>query len=183
MGKSLLFIVVPCVLGCGRVNYDLLAPEDGQTTTAQDGAVGMGDSSPGSTADADLQLRTCRDNTTFDCFGQSLSIVSGGSIQAFGRLEEFSNVHTPSCGAGSGEYRVEFENINGPITARFRVDAAFDTLIYALSDGCGGQELACENNNGSNEELIINLAAGQEVLIVVEGLYECGSLTVIQDTP
>jgi len=183
MGKFLLLIVVVCVLGCGRINYDLLVVEDGTTASAQDAGGNPIDSSPGSNGDADMRIRTCQDSTNNDCFQQSLSVV-GGSIQAFGRLEDFTSPHTPSCGGGSGEYRVEFENINQPITARFRVDAEFDTLLYALEGGCGGQELACENNNGgSNEELIISLAAGQGVIIVVEGLYECGSVTVIQDSP
>ncbi len=45
----------------------------------------------------------------------------------------------------------------------------FDTVLYAL-DGCGGTELACNDNSvDMTSRINVSLAAGQEVVLVVDG--------------
>lgn len=78
---------------------------------------------------------------------------------------------TGSCG-GSGAPGVSFSYI-APEPGVYTIDtmgSSFDTVLYSIA-GCGGAETACNDNGGIDETSRINvtLAAGEEVLFVVDG--------------
>ena len=76
------------------------------------------------------------------------------------------------CGGEGARERV-FEFVApGPGSYRFdTLGSSFDTVLYAL-DECDGPPLACNDDAGFDlqSELVVQLAGGQQVLIVVDGL-------------
>ncbi|MEQ1565734.1 MAG: hypothetical protein ABMA64_08865 [Myxococcota bacterium] len=65
-------------------------------------------------------------------------------------------------------------------TYTFEVDADFDSVLLLLA-GCGGAELACDDDSGpdNGSALSVALAQGEEVLVVVDGYdTESGGYTL-----
>lgn len=64
-----------------------------------------------------------------------------------------------------------------PATGAYVIDtfgSSFDTVLYVRDVTCGGTELACNDNGFSSSaqsQLMVELAAGQSVVIVVDGAY------------
>ncbi len=78
--------------------------------------------------------------------------------------------HTPTCAVSSAsDLTVEF---TAPADGDYTFDtlgSAFDTVLYAL-DGCGGAELACNNDTaGILSEITLTMVTDQVVVLVVDG--------------
>ncbi len=104
---------------------------------------------------------TCPDVVLDSVAPLSVSGTTAGELDA----------STGSCG-GAGAPGVSF-SYTAPEPGVYTIDtsgSAFDTVLYALAE-CGGAETACNNDGGIDDTSRINvtLAAGQEVLFVVDG--------------
>ncbi|MEZ4240608.1 MAG: hypothetical protein R3F59_31540 [Myxococcota bacterium] len=78
----------------------------------------------------------------------------------------------PSCQANSSapDAAIQFTVPTGG-SYTFSTDGSdFDTVLYIL-DGCGGRELACDDDSGAGlqSQLSVSLQAGQTVLAVIDG--------------
>lgn len=78
--------------------------------------------------------------------------------------------HFTSCGNGGGEDATY--QFTAPFAGTFVFDTfgtAYDTILAVL-DGCGGAELACNDDTMTlQSQVMVPLAAGQTVIIVVDG--------------
>ncbi len=90
--------------------------------------------------------------------------------------------NAPSCrkNSNASDYTVEF---TAPATDLYTFDtygSSFDTVLYAL-DGCGGTELACNDDSNSTpqSEISLNLTAGDSVIIVVDGYNGASGAAVL----
>lgn len=77
-----------------------------------------------------------------------------------------------SCGTGSSP-DVAYRFV-APASGYYSFDtlgSAFDTVVSVYSGGCGGTELACNQDSGGmpQSEAVVQLTKGQEVLVVVDG--------------
>jgi hypothetical protein len=99
-----------------------------------------------------------------------------------------SDEHTPSCAAGGGGGDRVFQ-FTAASAGMYQFDTlgttAFDTVL-AVYDACGGSEVACSDDadvwpNSLSSVIVMNLVAGQSVLIVVDsydGEIEDGSYSL-----
>ncbi len=80
----------------------------------------------------------------------------------------------PSCPIGSTGGEDASYEFTAPAAGSYTFDtigSSFDTILTAL-DGCGGMELACNDDIGggnTDSTITVDLAAGQTVIIVVDG--------------
>jgi len=78
--------------------------------------------------------------------------------------------HYTSCGNGGGEDATY--QFTAPVAGSFSFDTfgtGYDTILAVL-DGCGGAELACNDDAMMlQSQVIVPLAAGQTVIVVVDG--------------
>lgn len=87
------------------------------------------------------------------------------------------------CGvASSPEVLYQF---TAPATGRYEFDtfgSNFDTVLSVLKGGCEGEQIACNDDvsSGSGEAsaVSVKLAAGESVLVLVEGMDEAGKFTL-----
>mgnify|MGYP000049769582 CR=1 FL=1 len=156
-----------------------LTPADADTDTDTDADTDTdtdADTDADADADADADTDTADPLPVFQCpqhdFGDEPASFSG------------STVGEPDWGGGScGGYGPDVHHtFTAPVDATYIIDTvgtAFDAVLY-LRDGCGGPELACENDNipGAAERIIVPLLQGQEIEIVVDGVTNAGDYTV-----
>jgi hypothetical protein len=78
--------------------------------------------------------------------------------------------HFLNCGTGGGEDAMY--QFTAPVAGNFSFDtfgSPFDTMLAVL-DGCGGNELTCNDDTMDlQSQVTVNLGAGQAVIIVVDG--------------
>ncbi|MEO0601136.1 MAG: hypothetical protein AAF211_06850, partial [Myxococcota bacterium] len=103
-------------------------------------------------------------------FGSAGATTSGPGLDQY----------TPSCALSLAQ-DVSFE-FTAPEAGDYTFDTVgsdFDTVLTVL-DGCGGTELACNDDTvGLQSEVTVTLAADQTVLVVVDGYSDIeGSVTV-----
>jgi hypothetical protein len=83
-----------------------------------------------------------------------------------------SNTTTGSCGGGAApDHAFLWE---APAAGSYTFDtfgSGYDTLLYVLDGStCGGASLGCDDDTvGLQSEVVVNLAAGQQVVVVVDG--------------
>jgi hypothetical protein len=116
-------------------------------------------------ADADC-LTTAACET---CPAVNLGMTLGAST---GTTTGETNNRAGSCGGSTSEDRtVAF---TAPAAGTYTIDtfgSAFDTVLYVLEGGCAGFEIACDDDSdgGSQSEVVVDLGAGQTIIIVVDG--------------
>jgi len=109
-----------------------------------------------------------------DCPDQDLGSTVPQSVMGNNGL--LGNDHDPSCGIGSGppggaDAMYQFTAMAAGTYVFDTAGSSIDTILSIL-DGCGGMELDCNDDVGGGpvtSEITIMLAAGQSVIIVVEG--------------
>lgn len=78
--------------------------------------------------------------------------------------------HFTSCGNGGGHDAMY--QFTAPVAGNFSFDTfgtMYDTILVVL-DGCGGNELACNDDTMNlQSQVTVNLGAGQVVIVVVDG--------------
>jgi hypothetical protein len=103
-----------------------------------------------------------------------------------------------SCGGNGGDdVVVEFV---APVDGTYRIDtfgSSYDTVLYVL-DACDGNELACNDDAGTDESMItIDLVEGQVIALVIDGadsqalglwvlhaqIYECAPVDIGSSVP
>jgi len=92
---------------------------------------------------------------------------------ALGNTANFGNDSVPSCvSQGHAAPDISFQ-WRAPSTGRWLIDSngsSYDAVLYALSGGCNGPEVACNDDTfGLQSQLQIDLVAGQVIVIVVDG--------------
>jgi hypothetical protein len=85
---------------------------------------------------------------------------------------ETNNRYPTTCGDGGGADVTHL--FTAPADATYTIDTVgttFDTVLYVLAVDCLGLELACDDDSGmgTSSSLTVDLAAGQSVIIVVDG--------------
>jgi hypothetical protein len=141
---------------------EVLPEEIGCTDDADDDLDGLVDCvDPDCAADGACAL-VCPD----DVLSGALPIVVNAST-----VGETAD-HEASCAPTVGASDLAWE-FTAPAAANYRFDTAgstFDTVLTVL-DGCGGAELACNDNAGGGVQsgVQVALAAGQTVVVVVDG--------------
>lgn len=112
------------------------------------------------------------------CPFQDLGSAVGSGVYA-GSTDRHGDLDAGSCG-GSGAGDASFV-WTAPAAGRYRIDtlnSSFDTVLYVQEgDVCGGAELACNDDTGFGltSKVEVELAAGQTVLITVDGaLWDSG---------
>ncbi len=115
-------------------------------------------------------LVDCQDG---GCSGTDACCVTSGTLIDIGRASTRALIldqNTPSC-ALSDVQDASFE-FTAPASGDYTFDtfgSDFDTVLTVL-DGCGGAELACNDDTlGTQSEVTVTLSAGQTVLVVVDG--------------
>lgn len=98
-------------------------------------------------------------------------MASGSGVLATGSTTGQGADLVGSCG-GDRAADLAF-TWTAPSAGTWRIDtygSDFDTVLYALTD-CGGTELACNDDGetGFQSEIVLELAAGQTVVLVVDG--------------
>ncbi len=79
------------------------------------------------------------------------------------------------CGGGTSPDRTHL--FTAPATGTYTIDtvgSAYDTVLYVLDGDCDGLEIACNDDlsgSVSQSSVILDLAAGQSVVIVVDGYF------------
>jgi hypothetical protein len=112
--------------------------------------------------------------------GSSLPISLDGTTR--GAL----NTQGGSCGGSSGPERVYRFTV--PSTSMYFIDVMgmdFDTTLTILDGTCGGPEIACNDDGGPGSQIVLELTAGQVIMIVVDA-YGSGSgafTLTIDNTP
>jgi len=94
-----------------------------------------------------------------------------------GDTTDGDNTTFGSCGGGTGnDDQWTFTAPSAGIYTADTLGSDFDTVLYAL-DGCGGAELACNDDSGdATSRINVTLAEGEEVVFVVDGAgLESGS--------
>lgn len=78
--------------------------------------------------------------------------------------------HVPSCGNGGGEDSLYQFTASAAGTYVFDTAGTMFDTVLAVLDGCGGAELACNDDTmmSATSEVQIDLMAGQSVVIVVD---------------
>ncbi len=99
--------------------------------------------------------------------------VETGQAIATGSTVGFGNYFTPSCSYSSAASEVTFL-WSAPQNGTYRIDttgSSFDTVLYLLEGSCGGEELACDDDDGSIRTSTIerNMVADETVVIVIDG--------------
>ncbi|MEZ4240653.1 MAG: hypothetical protein R3F59_31780 [Myxococcota bacterium] len=101
------------------------------------------------------------------CADGALTAAATGQTQ--GEADDFQ----PSCTEPLGAPDLAFGFL-APHAGRYAFDtrgSAFDTVLTVL-DGCDGDELACNDDlddDDTDSEVLVTLAAGQQVVVVVDG--------------
>ncbi|MBI4951600.1 MAG: hypothetical protein HY908_06175 [Myxococcales bacterium] len=80
-------------------------------------------------------------------------------------------VRSGSCGGAGPERSFTF---TAPATGDYVLDTvgtAFDTVLHVRDGGCGGAELACDDQSGgaNTSMAVLSLTAGQTVVVLVDG--------------
>jgi hypothetical protein len=78
-----------------------------------------------------------------------------------------------ACGDGQGEEDIAFR-WTAPMDGQWAFDtngSDFDTALSLRDPGCGGMELACDDDSGDGSQSAgaLSLVAGQEIVVVVDG--------------
>jgi hypothetical protein len=81
------------------------------------------------------------------------------------------NDDVPGCNPGSTAPELAFQYV-APAAGVYTINtigSAYDTMLY-VRDGCGGAELACNDDAvGLQSRVNVTLAAGQAIIIYVDG--------------
>ena len=128
----------------------------------------------------DNDLDGTTDCDDFDCFTRApcdtcpeaaipaigMGVATGSTVgrvdRRFGSCSDF----------GASDITFSF---TAPSDGAYTIDTTgsdFDTVLYILSGGCNGREIACNDDDpagGSTSALTVDLAAGEEIVIVVDG--------------
>ncbi len=112
---------------------------------------------------------TCPDADLGMTLGTTTGTTTGGTDRRAG-----------SCGGGGEDRTLLF---TAPAEGTYTIStagSAFDTVLYVLDAGCDGLELACNDDSGgsSQSEVVVDLGAGQQVIIVVDGYSGAGDYTL-----
>jgi hypothetical protein len=107
----------------------------------------------------------CFDTDLGTAFPQSFGGSNAASVDTF----------ASSCGGGA-DYLVRFQATGAGVYTFDTIGSGYDTLLTVYSD-CMGTELGCNDDFAGNpncgsypcSELSLNLAAGQQVIVAVEG--------------
>ena len=109
--------------------------------------------------------------------GSALSTVVSPAVEVANASTAGASGLAPSgCGASGAPHTAPEAAFawRAPANGRYvfhTLGSDFDTVVYVL-DGCGGVELACNDDAGAAEPdsaLELDLASGEEVLVVVDG--------------
>lgn len=96
-----------------------------------------------------------------------------GAMVGTGNNESEINASTGSCGGGSG-LDVAY-TFTAPAAGAYVIDTngtSYDTVLYVFDGAtCEGTSLECDDDggDGTQSELVVNLAQDQEITIVVDG--------------
>jgi hypothetical protein len=106
-----------------------------------------------------------------DLGGATPQTVSGTTAGGVNALE-------PSCAPTSTREVVYSFTPATTGTYTFGASAAYDTILYLLDSGCA--EVTCNDNSGisADPQLTANVAAGETVHVVVDGLQDEGPFTL-----
>ena len=113
-----------------------------------------------------------------ECPDQDLGSAVPQSVM--GDNTGLGNDHVSSCGDGGGQDATYQFTAMVAGTYVFSTEGSMIDTILSVLDGCGGLELDCNDDTvGLTSEVTIDLAAGQSVILVVDGFDgEMGPITV-----
>ncbi|HEY5922022.1 MAG TPA: hypothetical protein VIV11_10150 [Kofleriaceae bacterium] len=149
--------LIVCATACGRIGFDPSGSSMPGTDGATDAATTMLDGGAGVIPCADMNLGSA--------MGQRIAM---GSTQAAGN-------DTSACSGDGDDVTIGWF---APVAATYRIDLCesnfgFDTVLYVRDGGCTGPQLACDDDScglvGIQAEVSVSLAAGQGIVIVVDG--------------
>lgn len=157
---------------CGRIGFE---PVGG----ARDGAV-VSDGARADGAADDAPRGVCQQATEVSCFTTSTTLTVTSNGNAGNNTTMFADAKQGQCGgAGYGEFGAEFRVID-PGLYEFEVVAAFDTVLYSYNDSSCTLEGDCIDVAGSGGELMqLTLAAGDRIVMVIDGVDGCGNVTLL----
>ncbi|XXX77987.1 MXAN_6577-like cysteine-rich protein [Sorangium sp. So ce134] len=93
------------------------------------------------------------------------------------------NSATPSCTFGSNAPDMVF-TYTAPADGDYVIDtigSRYDTILHVREDGCGGDELSCNDDSGGSgtSKMTLTLTAGQVITVIVDGYNTAsGSFTL-----
>jgi hypothetical protein len=133
----------------------------------------------------------CRHDFSFlgdaetSCADQNLGSAVGARV-ASGTTANMGNDSRPSCGT-SNATEVSFA-WTAPVDAAYQIDtrgSTFDTILQVENGACGGSVLMCNDDGGggTTSSVQVALAAGQTVLITVDGYQSNSGTFVLNITP
>ena len=113
------------------------------------------------------QLNVGQHECPAEDLGNTAPQTSGGTTTGL------PNVYDSTCAGGGGpEIGLSF---TAPVDGTYVIDtngSGFDTVLSVLDGAtCAGAQLACDDDggNGTQSQIVIDLAAGQEVVLMVDG--------------
>jgi len=110
----------------------------------------------------------------------------GSNTTASGSNRNTCNVYRGSCGSESGNEALFRFTAPAAGEYRFNTDGSnYDTVLYALDSATCGRELQCnDDTRGLQSEVILNLAAGEAVVLAVGGFSGSqGDIRLNVETP
>ena len=151
--------VLAVLLGCGRVGFDPIGDSDSGTGGSGSGAVCGG--------------------TDKSCFSNSVTLSRRQAGAAAATSSNFTNNLRSFCGGADGaDAGILFIALDAG-TYEFTVNAAFDTVLYALSGDLRREVLtAARTRRASGEQITLDLSIGQRIVIVVDSGSGCGDFSV-----
>lgn len=168
------WVIVSILLAaCGRVGFE---PLDGRSgggdgSSSDGGGDDGGDGgTDGGTVPCSLGAPTCPRAGGL-ILGVGSSLMEGNSIASYG-----SGMQGSCGGANADEYTLEVTAQQAGTLHVTTADSSFDTVLYVRTS-CTGAELACNDDAGGGlktSELSLAVAAGQTVVVVVDGQNQCG---------
>lgn len=108
--------------------------------------------------------------------------VTGENATVTGSTDGASNAFTTSCGSGSSpDIAWEWTAPKTDYYVFDTVGSSFDTVLALRDGGCQGNELACNDNNGSSPQskIVQKVNQGELIVAIVDGnVGEQGSATL-----
>lgn len=114
------------------------------------------------------------------CAEDQLSAGVGVTSTTLGGEDTYAG----SCGGdGSPDLVYQFTAPSDDYYRFTTAGSAFDTVLYLHAEQCGGDEVACDDDDGQlqTSEIIRPLLAGERVLVVADGKSDEGSLSLLAE--
>ncbi len=175
-----------CFLHCGRLGFDPVETGPFEAGPA-DAALPQGDGSmPDGTVDAPVvdPGEACTYLNPLPCGLPGIALITSGSQSVSDNTNVRGDQLLGSCARapGSGEFTVTYTSSVSGTYVFFTAGSAIDTTLYIRDGGCGGPELACNDDvtpGDRTSQVVISVVPDQVIVAVVDGATGlCGEITL-----